>query len=207
MKDRKNTGIQYSQATRLGAKPFIKWVGGKGQLLSSIEKSLPKAVYGCSDITYVDPFVGGGAVLFRILENVSTIKKAVINDINPDLTNAYRTVKDNVSELIALLKNIQKAYQLLNSEGSRKEYYLKMRERYNTKSLDNIENTALFVFLNRTCFNCPYRVNSKGLFNVPFGKYTNPTICDENTLLADSKLLQEVEILTSDFEQTLNDCA
>ncbi|MDR1896747.1 MAG: Dam family site-specific DNA-(adenine-N6)-methyltransferase, partial [Prevotellaceae bacterium] len=204
MKYRKNIGIKYLQTTRLGAKPFVKWVGGKGKLLSSIEKSLPKAVYDRSDITYVEPFVGGGAMLFWILENVPAVKKAVINDINPDLTNAYRTVKENVHELIALLKNIQNEYQSLNSEENRKEYYLKMRERYNTKSLDNIENTALFIFLNRTCFNGLYRVNSRGLFNVPFGKYTNPTICDENTLLADSELLQNVEILTGDFEQTLN---
>jgi DNA adenine methylase len=192
------------QSSRSNAKPFIKWVGGKGQLISSIGKSLPQEVYGYSDMTYVEPFVGGGAMLFWILENVKTVKKAVINDINPDLTNAYRTVKDNVYELIALLKNIKKEYQSLNSEDNRKEYFLKMRKRYNTKSLENIENTALFIFLNRTCFNGLYRVNSKGLFNVPFGKHTNPTICDENTLLADSELLQKVEILTGDFEQTLN---
>jgi DNA adenine methylase len=115
MKYRKNIGIKYLQTTRLGAKPFIKWVGGKGQLLSSIEKSLPKAVYDRSDITYVEPFVGGGAMLFWILENVPAVKKAVINDINPDLTNAYRTVKDSVDELIIRLKNIQKEYQSLKS--------------------------------------------------------------------------------------------
>jgi DNA adenine methylase len=204
MRTNKNIEIKYTHPTRSSAKPFIKWVGGKGQLISSIEKSLPQAVYGYSDMTYIEPFVGGGAMLFWMLENVATVKKAVINDINPDLTNAYRTVKENVYELIALLKNIQKEYQSFNSEDSRKEYFLKMRERYNTKSLENIENTALFIFLNRTCFNGLYRVNSKGLFNVPFGKYTNPTICDENTLLVDSELLQKVEILTGDFEQTLN---
>jgi DNA adenine methylase len=196
--------IEHIQSTMLRAKPFIKWVGGKGQLISSIEKSLPQEVYGYSDMTYVEPFVGGGAMLFWILENVPTVKKAVINDINPDLTNAYRTVKKNVYELIILLKNIQKEYQSFNSEDSRKEFFLKMRERYNTKSLENIENTALFIFLNRTCFNGLYRVNSKGQFNVPFGKYINPTICDENTLLKDNELLQKVEILTGDFKQTLN---
>ncbi|MDR2848876.1 MAG: Dam family site-specific DNA-(adenine-N6)-methyltransferase, partial [Bacteroidales bacterium] len=192
------------KSTKLCAKPFIKWVGGKGQLIPSIERLLPREIFGYSDITYVEPFVGGGAMLFWILENAPTVKKAVINDINPDLTNAYRTVKENVYELIILLTNIQKEYQSLNSEDSRKEYFLKMRERYNTKSLDNIENTALFIFLNRTCFNGLYRVNSKGLFNVPFGKYTNPTICDVKTLLAGSELLQKVEILTGDFENTLN---
>ncbi|GHT13216.1 restriction endonuclease subunit M [Bacteroidia bacterium] len=204
MTNNKNIGIKYTQSTKLSAKPFIKWVGGKGQLISSIEKLLPNEVYGYSNMTYIEPFVGGGAMLFWILENVATVKKAIINDINPDLTTAYRTVKENVYELIILLKNIQKEYQSFNSEDSRKEFFLKMRERYNTKSLENIENTALFIFLNRTCFNGLYRVNSKGLFNVPFGKYTNPTICDENTLLIDSELLQKVEILTGDFEQTLN---
>ncbi|MDR2835883.1 MAG: Dam family site-specific DNA-(adenine-N6)-methyltransferase, partial [Bacteroidales bacterium] len=187
--------IKYLQSKGFIAKPFIKWVGGKGQLISSIEKLLPEEVYGYSDMTYIEAFVGGGAMLFWILRNAPAVKKAVINDINPDLTNAYRTVKENVYELIILLKNIQREYHSLTSEESRKEYFLKMRERYNTKSLDNIENTALFIFLNRTCFNGLYRVNSKGLFNVPFGKYTNPTICDENTLLIDNELLQKVEIL------------
>jgi DNA adenine methylase len=184
-------------------KPFVKWVGGKGQLIPSIEKVLPRELFGFPDITYIEPFVGGGAMLFWILGNVPSIKKAVINDINPDLTNAYLTVRENVYELIATLKRIQKEYHALESEDGRKEYFLEKRERYNTKSLDNIENTALFIFLNRTCFNGLYRVNSKGLFNVPFGKYANPTICDEKTLLADSKLLQKVEILTGDFEHTL----
>jgi DNA adenine methylase len=204
MRNNKNTGIQSLQPARLSAKPFIKWVGGKGQLISFIEQSLPQEIDNYSDLTYVEPFVGGGAMLFWMLENVTTVKKAVINDINPDLTNAYRTVKENAYELIARLKNIQKEYQSLHSEESRKTYFLKVRERYNTKSLENIENTALFIFLNRTCFNGLYRVNSRGLFNVPFGKHTNPTICDENTLLVDSELLQKVEILTGDFEQTLN---
>ncbi|MDR3246875.1 MAG: DNA adenine methylase [Prevotellaceae bacterium] len=189
---------------RLCAKPFVKWVGGKGQLISSIEKMLPSAIYGMSELTYIEPFVGGGAVLFWILGNIPNVNKAIINDINPDLTKAYLTVKEDVYELIIMLKNIQKEYHSLNSEDSRKEFYLKMRERYNSKSLGTVENTALFIFLNRTCFNGLYRVNSKGLFNVPFGKYTNPTICDESTLLADSELLQKVEILTGDFEQTLN---
>lgn len=143
-------------------------------------------------------------MLFWMLENIPSIKKAVINDINADLTNAYMTVRDNVYELIAVLKGIQDEYHSLNSEDCRKNYYLGKRELYNSKSLDNVENTALFIFLNRTCFNGLYRVNSKGSFNVPFGKYTNPTICDENTLLADNRLLQKVEILSGDFEQAIH---
>jgi DNA adenine methylase len=184
------------------AKPFIKWVGGKTQLIESIEKTLPKRFSELSDVTYIEPFVGGGAVLFWILQQYPNITKAVINDINPDLTNAYKTIKETPSELVQLLQTIQVEYLSLNEE-KRKEFYLNKRDRFNTKLLDSIENTALFIFLNRTCFNGLYRVNSKGLFNVPFGRYTNPKICDERTIFNDSELLQKVEILTGDFEKTL----
>jgi DNA adenine methylase len=189
---------------KLQAKPFVKWVGGKTQLMPSLSKMLPEEIFEMPTLSYIEPFVGGGAMLFWMLKNIKSIRKAVINDINPDLTTAYRTVRNNVDELIGRLKTIQNEYQSLSSEESRKEFYMSMRERYNTKSLEEVENTALFIFLNRTCFNGLYRVNSKGLFNVPFGKYPHPTICDEDTLLADSELLQNVEILTGDFEQTLD---
>lgn len=184
------------------AKPFIKWVGGKSQLISSIEQTLPTNFSQIENITYIEPFVGGGAVLFWILQKYPNIQKAVINDINSDLTTAYRIIKTNPTGLIEYLYIIQNEYLPLNSE-MRKEYYLAKRERFNTKQLDAVENTALFVYLNRTCFNGLYRVNSKGLFNVPFGRYDNPKICDEKTIYADSELLQKVEILTGDFEETL----
>jgi len=184
-------------------KPFIKWVGGKTQLIDSIEKALPKDFGDQNNLTYIEPFVGGGAVLFWILQKYPNIKKAVINDINPDLTTAYKTIKTNPSELITELQLIQNEYLPL-SEEKRKEYFLLKRERFNTKSLESVENSALFIFLNRTCFNGLYRVNSKGLFNVPFGSYANPKICDEQTIMADSELLQKVEILTGDFEATLH---
>jgi DNA adenine methylase len=184
------------------AKPFIKWVGGKTQLIDSIEKTLPKDFGSQRNLTYIEPFVGGGAILFWILQKYPNIKKAVINDINPDLTTAYKTIKENPQELIMELRSIADEYLPL-SEEKRKEYFLEKRDRFNTKSLDPVENSALFIFLNRTCFNGLYRVNSKGGFNVPFGKYANPKICDEQTILADSALLQKVEILTGDFEETL----
>ena len=184
-------------------KPFIKWVGGKTQLIDSIEKALPKDFENQNNLTYIEPFVGGGAVLFWILQKYPNIKNAVINDINPDLTTAYKTIKKDPAELINQLLLIQNEYLSL-SEEKRKEYFLLKRERFNTKSLEPIENTALFIFLNRTCFNGLYRVNSKGLFNVPFGSYANPKICDEQTIMADSELLQKVEILTGDFEATLH---
>ncbi|MEG2336470.1 MAG: DNA adenine methylase [Bacteroidales bacterium] len=185
-------------------KPFIKWVGGKTQLISSIEKAIPSELYHVSNLTYVEPFVGGGAMLFWALSNLNNIQKAVINDINKDLTTAYKTVRDEVDTLVKDLKQIEKEYKALPSEESRKEYYMIKRALFNTKQLESVENTALFIFLNRTCFNGLYRVNSRGLFNVPFGKYANPTICDERTLFSDSELLQKVEILTGDFAQTLD---
>lgn len=184
------------------AKPFVKWVGGKTQLINSINESLPKKLFESNSITYIEPFVGGGAILFWILQRYSNIKKAVINDINPDLTTAYKTIKEKPSELVYILGDLQNDYLKLNEE-KRKEFFLNKRDKFNTKLLDPVENTALFIFLNRTCFNGLYRVNSKGLFNVPFGKYENPKICDQETIFADSELLQKVEILTGDFEQTL----
>ncbi len=185
------------------AKPFIKWVGGKTQLINEIEKVLPNHLLTSNNLTYIEPFVGGGAVLFWILQKYPNIKNAVINDINPDLTTAYRTIKKSPNDLISRLKQVQAEYLPL-SEEKRKEYFLAKRSLFNTKNLDAIENTALFIFLNRTCFNGLYRVNSKGLFNVPFGRYANPKICDEETILADSELLQKVEILTGDFNETIN---
>ncbi|MFA7081857.1 MAG: DNA adenine methylase [Bacteroidales bacterium] len=183
-------------------KPFVKWVGGKTQLIKSIENTLPENFSKIKDLTYIEPFVGGGAVLFWVLNNYPNITKAIINDINPDLTTAYKTIKTNPKDLIKSLSAIQEEYIPLTEE-KRKEYFLEKRSRFNTKSLDDIENTSLFIFLNRTCFNGLYRVNSKGLFNVPFGKYTNPKICDKETILADSHILQRVEILTGDFKETL----
>jgi DNA adenine methylase len=184
------------------AKPFIKWVGGKTQLIDSIEKALPDSFAQRSNVTYIEPFVGGGAVLFWILQKYRNITKAVINDINPDLTTAYKTIKESPVELVKTLKMIQDEYLPLN-EDKRKQYFLDIRDKFNTKVIDSIENTALFIFLNRTCFNGLYRVNAKGLFNVPFGRYANPKICDEQTIFADSELLQKVEILTGDFKETL----
>lgn len=184
-----------------GAKPFIKWVGGKGQLISKIDTNLP-AQFTHYD-TYVEPFVGGGAVLFYILQNYDNIKTAVINDINSDLITTYRVVRDNSVELIAELEIIEKEFHVLATEEERTEYYLKKREIFNSKKLNPITNSACFIFLNKTCFNGLYRVNSRGGFNVPYGKYVKPVICDKSTILADSKLLQRVEILNGDFNQTI----
>lgn len=184
------------------AKPFIKWVGGKTQLIEQLEALLPADFAERENITYVEPFVGGGAMLFYMLQKFSNIKSAVINDINPDLTLCYQVVRDNPTELIKSLKDIQSQYYSINTEDKRKDFFLQQRELFNTKSLNKIDNTTLFFFLNRTCFNGLYRVNKSGKFNVPFGRYSTPTICDESTIYTDSKILQNVEIMTGDFEQT-----
>lgn len=183
------------------ARPFVKWVGGKTQLLDDIKKSLPYDFSYRDGVTYVEPFVGGGAVLFWILQEYPNITKAIINDINEELICTYRVIKNDVESLIIELARLQAEYLLLD-EVSRKEYYLTQRERFNKKNNSDVETAALFIFLNRTCFNGLYRVNSKGKFNVPHGRYSNPKICDEETLRADSAVLQRVDILCGDFAQT-----
>lgn len=188
--------------TKIKAKPFIKWVGGKGQLIEQLEALLPADFSERENVTYIEPFVGGGAMLFYMLQKYPNIKSAVINDINPDLTLCYQVVRDDPTELVKSLDAIQTEYHALRTEEERKIFFLGKRDRFNTKSLDSIENCTLFFFLNRTCFNGLYRVNKAGKFNVPFGKYSTPTICDADTIYADSRLLQKVEIMTGDFEQT-----
>ena len=183
------------------AKPFIKWAGGKTQLLNDIKKSLPHDFSQRDEVTYVEPFVGGGSVLFWILQEYPNITKAVINDINAELICTYRAVKNNVESLISELNRLQTEYLSLDEAG-RKEYFLTQREFFNKKETSDVETAALFIFLNRTCFNGLYRVNSKGVFNVPHGRYAHPKICDEGTLRADSIVLQKVEILCGDFSQT-----
>ena len=159
------------------AKPFVKWVGGKGQLIEQLEQKLPADFDNWENATYLEPFVGGGAMLFYMLQQHPNIKCAVINDINSDLITCYRTVRDNVERLIPSLRDIQAEYYALQDMEAKREMFMAVRQRYNEKNLDPIENTAKFFFLNRTCFNGLYRVNKKGLFNVPCGKYLQPQIC------------------------------
>ena len=183
------------------AKPFIKWVGGKTQLLDQIKQALPHDMLQKESVTYIEPFVGGGAVLFWILQTYPNITKAIINDVNAELMATYRVVRNDVEKLISELSCLQEEYLSLD-ENMRKDYFFAQRERFNEKKVTDIEMSALFIFLNRTCFNGLYRVNAKGKFNVPHGRYAAPHICDEETLRADSALLQKVEILCGDFAQT-----
>jgi len=186
---------------RKSAKPFLKWAGGKTQLISEIEKNLPDLVID----TYVEPFVGSGAVLFWVLGEFSKLEKAVVNDINEDLINTYKTIQSTPKELTSILEILQNEYHSLeNEEDKKKEYYYKKRELFNNRKQNKTEHSALFIFLNRTCFNGLYRVNRKNEFNVPMGSYKKPTICDKQNILAVSEALQKVELLCGDFEQTVN---
>ena len=184
-------------------KPFLKWAGGKTQLIHEIQKYYP--FNNNKIIKYAEPFVGGGAILFDILNHYD-IKDIYISDINAELINTYMIIRDNINELIALLEMYQMDYILLNTE-KRKEYYNNKRHMFNKfkSSKDknnNIEKAALMIFLNKTCFNGLYRVNKKGEFNVPMGAYKNPLICDKENLLVVSEKLQKVKIVCSDYKSS-----
>ena len=151
------------------AKPFIKWVGGKTQLIEQLEAQLPADFDNWENATYIEPFVGGGAMLFYMLQRYPRIQHAIINDINSDLCTCYQTVRDLPEQLIEALYEIENTYRDLKTEEERKLFFLNMRERYNQKDLKAVENTTLFFFLNRTCFNGLYRVNKRGLSMFPLG--------------------------------------
>lgn len=186
------------------AKPFLKWAGGKTQLIKDIERTLPIEMTQ-GKFTYIEPFVGSGAVLFWILNNFPKLEKAVINDINEDLINTYKTIASNPKELISILEILQNEFHHLEgNEDNKKLYYYHKRELYNTREEEKITQAALFIFLNRTCFNGLHRVNSKNLYNVPMGGYKKPTICDKENILLVSNALQKVEILCGDYEETLH---
>lgn len=184
------------------AKPFIKWVGGKGQLIEQLDSYLPRNFDKWEDATYIEPFVGGGAMLFHMLQHYPNIKHAYINDINTDLITCYKTIKNEPERLILSLKSIEEKYYSLSNEKMQRDFFLGIRSKYNKKNHNEIENTAYFIFLNRTCFNGLYRVNKSGEFNVPFGKYKHPKICDADIIRTDSELLKRVNILNEDFEST-----
>lgn len=168
--------------------PVVKWAGGKRQLLNEIEKRIPKKMS-----TYYEPFLGGGAVLFHLQP-----KKAIVNDFNGDLINVYLTIKNNVDELVEDLKK----------HSIDEEYYYKVREMDRTGELEQlspVQKASRLIYLNKTCYNGLYRVNSLGQFNTPFGKYKNPNIVNEDVLRAVSKYLNDndVTFMTGDFETSL----
>ena len=188
---------------KIECKPFIKWVGGKGQLLSEINKLYPVEL-GKNIKKYAEIFVGGGAVLFDILSKYK-LDEVYISDKNLELINTYKSIRDNVDILIKSLKEMEEQYIPLDTEN-RKDYYYKKREEYNSlkinSEVNNIEKAILFIFLNKTCFNGLYRVNKKGKFNVPMGAYKKPKICDEENLKNVSLTLRNVKIVYADYRES-----
>jgi DNA adenine methylase len=189
------------QTARHKARPFLKWAGGKRQLLPQISVFLPDQLKDGHIRRYVEPFVGSGAVFFHLVQTY-TIPELYISDLNPELIRAYRTVQRDVENLIAFLQEIEAAYLPL-AEQERKRFYYAQRERFNVTRPSAAssspaeacpQRTAQLIFLNRTCYNGLFRVNAAGEFNVPFGRYRRPRICDEPNLRAVSAILQHTEI-------------
>lgn len=179
--------------------PFLQWAGGKYRLFNQIKNYMPH-----SFTTYIEPFVGGGGMLFQVLDHYSMIEDAFINDLNGDLINCYVTVRDFPCELIEILARIEKEYIKSEQEARRKEFYYEMRKLYNENATaSTIESAALFIFLNKSGYNGLYRVNSKGEFNVPCGCHFRK-IYNEERIYACSDALQKVTIHNEDFREFMN---
>jgi DNA adenine methylase len=178
-------------------KPYVKWAGGKRQLLTEIRKYLPSNTQG---LTYYEPFIGGGAVFFDLQP-----RRAVINDYNRELMMSYRVIRDHVEELISALR--------VHAKKNRRDYYYEVRDIDRNPAaftqLPDAEKAARLIFLNKTCYNGLYRVNSRGLFNVPYGRYHNPAICDESLLRAvhDYVAAGDIDIQNGDFEESVQNAA
>ena len=184
-------------------KPFVKWAGGKNSLIPQITKYYPFELKNGFIERYIEPFVGGGAVLIDILQKYE-IKEAYAFDINIDLINCYNVIKNNVEELINELDKKEKNFIALNDE-ERQNYFYDIRAEYNSYKLNDkldVKRASEFIFLNRTCFNGLYRVNKDGKFNVPCGKYKNPTICDSNNLRNLSELIKNVIFEYGDYRKS-----
>lgn len=179
---------------RISAKPFVKWAGGKGNLLQKLEALLPTNFDDLENVTYIEPFVGGGAMLFHMLQRHKCIRRAIINDINADLIRCYQLIANDPQILIDRLKNIENNYYSVDFPA-RKELFYAYRDQYNSEGIHPDERAALFIFLNHTCFNGLYRVNAAGKFNVPYGRYKKPVICNEELIMADHQLLTSVELV------------
>ena len=184
---------EYRQITVSEPKPFVKWVGGKRQLMQDLENNFPKQF-----ATYHEPFLGGGAVMFNLLTKKPQLS-CNVSDFNSDLILAYVTIRDKLGKLIESLENHSKNYHKDSAE-----YYYQVRKQ---EPKQQIEKVSRLLFLNKTCFNGLYRVNKKGQFNVPLGRYTNPNIVNKENLTAVSKILQskKIKISCRDFEAVLDD--
>lgn len=192
----------------IDAKPFLKWAGGKTQLINQIEERLPSDIRLSRTIDkYFEPFIGGGALFFYLSSNY-TINESYIYDINPELIVVYKTIKNNPKDLINYLTELKKEFIPLSHE-ERKEIYLNIRKDFNNSmdkfnyskydGEDYVKRSASFILMNKTCFNGLFRVNKKGEFNVPFGRYKNPAIFDKENILACSKALKNTTIVEGSF--------
>jgi DNA adenine methylase len=201
------TGSAPGRLQEKNAKPFLKWAGGKSQLIGKLAGLLPLEMQDKKIRKYVEPFIGGGALFFYIAQTHPFIQSFFISDVNEELILAYRTIQEDVEGLISFLEILENEYHALDRVGQKNFFYEKRSEfndRYGSVDLKNfqdawIERTASIIFLNRTCYNGLFRVNSKGGFNVPFGDYKNPKICDPENLRAVSDLLQRTQIECGDF--------
>ena len=184
-------------------KPFVKWAGGKNSLIPQLTKYYPFELKNGTIERYIEPFVGGGAVLIDILQKYE-VKEAYAFDINKDLINCYNVIKTNVENLIQELDKKEKEFLILDND-SRQQYFYDIRAEYNSYTLNediDVKRASEFIFLNRTCFNGLYRVNKDGKFNVPCGKYKNPTICDSNNLRNLSNLIKNVTFEYGDYKKS-----
>lgn len=185
-------------------RPFVKWAGGKGSLIPQLNNFYPYELKNGIIERYIEPFVGGGAVLIDILQKYD-VREAYAFDINIDLINSYNVIKNNVEDLITNLKQLETEYLQLGQE-ERKNYFYNKRDEYNNYELreneQNIQRASEFIYLNRTCFNGLYRVNKSGKFNVPMGSHKNPTICDEDNLRNLSQLIQNVQFQYGDYKKS-----
>lgn len=195
---------------KLKARPFIKWVGGKGQLLPQFDNFFPRELRERNIKKYCEPFLGGGAVFFEIAQRFD-VESAYLSDINKDLVLTYWVIQQRHEQLLDFLEQYQKEYNGTDAD-LRNGLFLSIREHFNhqrfeinyKKISDNwIPRAAQLIFLNKTCFNGLYRMNSKGEFNVPFGKYPNPSILDEPNIRAVSKILQKAEITIANYQDCL----
>lgn len=204
MPDHKSIDLYGEKVAKgISPKPFVKWAGGKGNLLNILESQLPADFDTQTNVTYVEPFVGGGAMLFHMLITHPNIHRVVINDINKDLIRCYQLVKENPQTLIELLRPFEKRYYELN-EDDRRSYFYEVRNEYNNVKLSADQRAAYLFFLNHTCFNGLYRENANGGFNVPFGRYKKPKICNVDVIMADHKVLSKVDIICGDYKSVFS---
>lgn len=202
---------EVENANTVSVKPFLKWAGGKKQLLEEFDQRYPKELKSNEIFNYIEPFIGGGAVFFHIIQKFN-LKQCHIFDSNEELILTYKVIKNNVDDLIDILKPLENKYLSLDLK-EKKIFYYDIRDKFNTNRNDTkfnvyeynwIERAAQFIFLNNTCYNGLFRVNSKGDFNVPIGSYKNPKKFDEKNLRNISILLKNTEIHLGDFSESIS---